>query len=191
MMEVEIRVDLTLRDFFRFQVTSTIRQCTVWMFIAFAVSGISYLKVYFSGENEISYLLMGVFFMGVLLFFPYLWFWISRTQKRQTVAFNRPITYRISEEALSVESHHGTVVIPWADVFSRTEDKHAFYVYISSMQGYILPKRCFTREQGRETRRILKSSVREKKYITLRIFVILLSVGLLFFSLLTLVLGNR
>ncbi len=183
MTEIEATTEITQRNFFQLQLAHMNRRISVWMFVAFFAVGITCLRAYFRGSSDSADLVMGIWFVLAPAIFLLIYYWVARKQKRETVVFQHPITYRISEQALSIESRHGINVIPWADMYDHMEDKHSFYLYISSIQCYILPKKCFTAEQAGQIQELIKNSVPVKRKKEFRIFMIVLSVLMLVLSL--------
>lgn len=53
----------------------------------------------------------------------------------------------INNKDISTSSEQGNLNIQWNQAYKILKDKYGFYILISSIQGFIIPKRALTKEQ--------------------------------------------
>lgn len=177
---MEFQAELSKKDIFRLQTLSMRDGYWNYFMIVFFLFIIAlWVKVF----RDATFSSNDLFFPIVITLFPLLlWFLMDRRSakmKNETAVFKHPIRYYISEESLKVEAYQSSSTLLWQDAFKYIEDKDAFYVYISSVQAYILPKRFFAEEQKAVFRSILTEKVKRRKPVFSRIFCVIFSVTFL------------
>lgn len=102
------------------------------------------------------------------LYFLLLYFIAGRILK-ETVFFQHPITYSFDKGHLNVEGYNISTSIYWPDFYNWIEDEYAYYLFISSVQVFLIPKRFFEDRELFEISNVFKMVLYRKKMIFLRI----------------------
>lgn len=149
-MNIETTIEITRGDLQELQRDSMRLRGSMMLFWVLPLLGAVYIAAYFrSGWSDMA-LFLGVF----IVLFPLMMMWGMRRQaartKRENPSFQRPIIYRITGESLETEAYQGTSRVLWDDAWYGQEGRANYYVYISSMQAMILPRRAFTPEEQAE-----------------------------------------
>ncbi|MDR2885889.1 MAG: YcxB family protein [Rikenellaceae bacterium] len=186
-MNVEATVEITEKDLYRLQTDTLRMRGSLPLFMTLPLMGVAYVAAYAGATDGSDMMLFIGIFCAVL---PLLMVWGMRRSakkiKKENASFRQPIRYRVSEELLHVEAYQGASDIRWADAWDAVEYKTAYYVFLSSVQAMILPKRYFTPEEQAQISQLLKTvfPVRKKQgrrvvFIALACLLVLASVAML------------
>lgn len=72
-------------------------------------------------------------------------------------------TYNITSESISVTTERSSATINWDEVYSFTESKDCFYIFIAKNKAYLLPKRCLDEAATQELRQLAIVNMPAKK----------------------------
>lgn len=185
METIEVTAQLTTGDLFRLQIATLRRRGTLYAYGAVMFLGLCFLVRSLSADDDEFSLFCAIFLLflpGIMTLFLYS---VARRQLKENVAMQHPFLYRLSDEGLYVEWHRGNALIPWGEVFDKMESGSAFYVYLSSMQSYILPKRCFDPRQIERVKELF-AVVPRNKYVIRQVINIVFAAFAAFISVLML-----
>ncbi|MCD7971435.1 MAG: YcxB family protein [Candidatus Azobacteroides sp.] len=98
-----------------------------------------------------------------------LYYYVAGRVKKETVVFQHPLTYIFTETDLQISGYKTNTTSDWSDFYNYMEDKNAFYLFISSVQAYIIPKRYFSNEEIKNVRNLLEKNVIKRSVKGIRI----------------------
>jgi hypothetical protein len=150
---MQVKVDLTKKDFTDFQwyhfKTKGLKKLLVFVVIfAFALPYVTRDDSPFSLMAYGKEVLFTGAFFGLLTYFGMklsIRFSVSRYKDLKTILGERIFT--ITEEGLTEEAEYNTTLQHWDSITSVESDDKGLYLYISSIQAYIIPKRSFNSKQ--------------------------------------------
>ncbi len=179
---VEKKVEISRDDIFGLQLISLKDSYSYYFFgLAFLCGLMLLIKGIIGGFKDAMDVFLAVVFLLMPLVVLFSCYRNSVKLRKETVAFLHPLLYCMSEESFAFESYNSKGSLRWEDIFKYLEDKRSFYVYISSLQAYIIPKSFFSGEEQQEIRALLQSRVVSKAKKGRRLFSLLLIALLLFF----------
>jgi hypothetical protein len=82
---------------------------------------------------------------------------ISKKQYESSKMMKSETELTINEAGVSEISKFGNVSFTWEDIFKARESKTAFYVFISKLQTFIIPKRFITAEEDSVIRALISN----------------------------------
>ncbi len=188
MTQIEVTAEIAWRDLFRFHIAN-FRRRGVWVSsVAMPVAGILLLACGFQDRLdtggliiEIALISFPVYGLGLLGLFSYY-------QKNETDEFKHPVAFRISDQALTIDTSRGDKVYPWDGMFDCFEDQYAFYLFLSVEESLILPKRYFSGVQQEQVGELLKTPASKRLYkkgrivsVVMALFTVLIAVAFLLF----------
>ena len=77
----------------------------------------------------------------ILLYIPCTLFLKSKKQMLSNPAFKQPLHYTLSDEGVSVSQDGAQQTISWEDVWKATASNRSIFLYTSSNNAWILPKK--------------------------------------------------
>jgi hypothetical protein len=98
---------------------------------------------------------------GILVLIPFVSLFslrtISKKQYESSKTMKSETELTINEAGVSEISRFGNVSFKWEDIFKARESKTAFYVFISRLQTFIIPKRFITAEEDGVIRTLINN----------------------------------
>ena len=175
---IEKTIEITRKDIFRLRLEAS-NQTRYFLYalasgIFFAISLI--INFIFKGNLSDRFVFYtSIALIIVLPLYLFLQYYYAGRIKKETVAFQHPFTYQISESMFHSKGYKIETSIDWNDFYNCIESKNAFYLLISSMQAYIVPKRHFLEDELSEIRRIITPFSKKKPSIFIRIIAFIIS----------------
>lgn len=174
---IELETKLNRRDIFNLQLMYYKDTYMGISFIVLFLAGIlSLIQTVHAGTFDIFHVFFPVIALVLPLAFLFQAYWIAKKTITETTVFHYPITYQITSEYLNIKSYQSTSQILWKDVHNQLEDKNSFYVYISSLQAFIIPKRDLKENEIQEVQKILIENVIKKKKTGKRVLAIFMTI---------------
>lgn len=167
---MEIRIQLTEKDLFAFNMYHSYHRIQTWLFtiLGIVIMGLSFTTY---GKVDIAYTLL--YFLAGVIFAFYTPINL-RTSAKLAMKSNKPVSmamkYRLDEKGIAVafaeeqniEQTDAASSIMWSQVFKVKETKNAFYLYTSPKNASIFPKDQLN-ERSEEFRTMIKKEVESYK----------------------------
>ncbi|MSS63802.1 YcxB family protein [Velocimicrobium porci] len=142
-MENEIKLSIMInpKDMFRFLMRHFY---THFSGIFGVILSLGALVVFFLniGKGEPTFMIALFIMASLFTVLQPIQFWVKANQRvKLNPMFKEPLLYTMNSEGITVEQKEDNVLLPWKDVRSIIESKNAIFVYSSSVNAFILPKK--------------------------------------------------
>ncbi|MCL1920153.1 MAG: YcxB family protein [Kiritimatiellaeota bacterium] len=157
-MEVNVTVNQHLNEYMRFNFYHGQKTVMIWLPLM-CLAGFC-----------ICHTLCGALIVGGLWLLPVFLITFLRTRRAWKTNALRGVSadYTFSDAGFRSESEAGTFNCGYDKLFKVCESKAAFYVYLSSLQAIIVPKRCFENTDDIRVLREIFVRNMDKKKLRLR-----------------------
>lgn len=161
-MEIRYHSHVEPEDYFKFGISHAKKRIILTPTIALALITALYLIMYgvtdWSPELKMVYVAFAVFAI-VLLPLLNIGMIKAAANRQYRTGVHHDNEQVISDEGLYSHNELGEVRMPWSHIHKATESKNAMYLYLSSAQAIILPKREFNDEQYAALHELCKKNI--------------------------------
>lgn len=98
----------------------------------------------------------------IVLFWVLIRYSASKTYRSNKFIIEKN-TYSFYNEGIFVKSESGEVTISWNKIYKVERIKDFYAIFISTVQVYVFPKRCFDEESVEQFRTIMTNNLEKKK----------------------------
>ncbi len=95
--------------------------------------------------GELTQVVLALLFVGIMFVFvnPIMLWNKSRKQVKRTPSFQKPISYQLDEEGITVSQEDQKTQLTWDKIMKVTATNMSVIIYFSRMRAFILPKSAF------------------------------------------------
>ena len=166
-MDFKTTINLTQKDYIQF-VFFHQRKRKIWEPVIVTVS--SFILFVILSKGDIMLSCLAAMIVGLIclpIFTMCLFLQCKRLWKKSAPIMRDAIETIFSDVGVYQKSKLGTLDLTFDNIFKVSETKNAFYVYISSIQAAIIPKRCFDRTEDIQAIRALFLNNMDAKKLSL------------------------
>ena len=108
-------------------------------------------------------LVISIFFAGIAVLASVLSLrYKSKKQFLSNKIIQMPYDFSLDNESVRVSSERGNANVPWTDVYKVGESQSCYFIFISRMQAYVIPKRLLVSGEEETLRALLQQHVASK-----------------------------
>lgn len=173
---IEIKIKLTQKDYIEYNIktlSKKTRGIRIYVIFAFILTIGIYIYTLFNMNKDISSKMLINGGLGllkiilvVIIVVLFIRFIVNKTAiktYKTNKLLQQEVTYRFGENGFALESESGKVNISWDKVYKICRVKDFYTIYISNVQGYVIPRKHFDEVSINQFNRLIKVKLDKKK----------------------------